>query len=328
MLNWYLQTGNASDVVIASKIRLVRNLSQFNFYIKEEIFKLENLIQENLLQIGYELKFLKLRELDKLAVQILIEKGLIPKEIGQNRNNKSILINEEENICILINFEDHIKIQVFGSGYELEAITNLCIEIDEKIQTLFNIAKSEKYGYLTACPTDIGTGMKIFVVLHLSGLTKTNNIQKVIKFVRQFGIEITKEQNPDIYKISNEKTLGITEKDIIRKIKAITEKLIEQERLARKILTENKLELEDIVYRSYGILSNCKKISENEVEELLSNVKIGTDLGIITELTDAKVKKLYLYSKPANLNKYFGQELTIQEQNIKRAELIKEIIKD
>lgn len=329
MLNWYLQAGNDSDVVIASKVRLARSLSEFNFYIKEEeIYKLENLIQESLLQIGYGLKFLKLRELNELTIQILIEKGLIPKEVVQNRNNKSILINEEENICILINFDEHLKIQVFGSGYELDAITNLCIEIDEKLQTLFKISKNEKYGYLTACPTEIGTGMKLSVILHLVGLTKTKNIQKVIKFVRKFGVEITKEQNPDIYKISNEKTLGITEIDIIQKMKAITEKIIDQERLSRKILTEDRLELEDIVYRSYGILSNCKKISENEVEDLLSNIKLGTDLGIITELTDIKIKKLYLYLKPANLTNYIGQELTKQEQNIKRAELIKEIIKD
>lgn len=330
MLNWYLQTGKESDVVTASKISLARNLSQFNFYIKEEqeILKLENLIQEKLLQIGYGLKLLKLRELDELTLQILIEKGLINQEVVQNRKRVSILINDEENICILINSEDHFRIQVFASGLELEAITSLCIEIDEKIQALFEISKSSKYGYLTACPTNVGTGMKLSVILHLPGLTKTKNIHKVTKFVRQFGIEMTKEQNPDIYKMSNERTLGITEQDIVNKMKSITEKIIEQERSARKILTENQIELEDNIFRSYGIFNNCKKISQNEAEELLSNIKLGTDLGLINELTDSKVRKLYLYIKPANLSKYFGQELTHQEENIKRAEVIKQITKD
>lgn len=136
------------------------------------------------------------------------------------------------------------------------------------------------------------------------------------------------EQAPDIYKISNERTLGITESDIVKKIKAITYKIIEQERAARKILTENKLELEDIIFRSYGIFNNCRKISQKESEELLSNIKLGTDLGIIPELTDLKVKKMYLYIKPANLSKYIGQELTFHEENIKRAEIIKQITKD
>ena len=330
MLNWYLETGKEVDVVIASKISLARNLSQFNFYIKDEqeISKLENLIQEKLLQIGYGLKLLKIRELENLDLQTLIEKGLINNEIVKNKNRTSILINEEENICILINAEDHLKLQVFGSGFELDAIMNLCVEIDEKIGMLFEISKSPKYGYLTACPTNLGTGMKVSVILHLPGLTKTKNIQKVSKFVRQFGIEMVKEQNPDIYKISNERTLGITEQDIVNKMKSITEKLIEQEKAARKILIENQIDLEDTIFRSYGILSNCKKISQNEAEELLSNVKLGTDLGIINNLTDIKVRKLYLYIKPANLSKYFGQELTNKEENIKRAEVIKQITKD
>lgn len=330
MLNWYLQTGKDSDVVIASKIRLARNLSQFNFYIKDnqEILNLENLIQDNLLQIGYGLKFLKLRDLDELTLQTLFEKGLITGNMAQNKKSTSILINDEENICILVNDEDHLRLQVFSTGLELEAIKNLCVEIDEKMQTIFTISKSAQYGYLTACPINVGTGMKLSVILHLPGLTKTNNIRKVTKFVRQFGIEIIKEQNPDIYKISNERTLGITEEDIVKNLKVITEKIIEQERAARKILTENQIELEDIIFRSYGILTNCKKISQNESEELLSNIKLGTDLGIINELTDAKVKKLYLYIKPANLRKYFGQELRLDEENIKRAEAIKQITKD
>ena len=330
MSNWYLQTGKDSDVVISTQIKLARNLAQFNFYIKEEeeILKLENLMQENLTQIGYGLKFLKLREIDEVNLKTLIEKGLIPKESVQNVKRTSILINDEENICIVLNAEDHLQLQVFASGLAIDEIANLGIEIDEKINELVAIAKSPKYGYLTTCPTNVGTGMNIFLVLHLPGLSKTQNVHKIIKFVRQFGVEIIKGQNPDVYKIFNERTLGITEKSIVQKLKTITEKIIEQERAARKILTENKIELEDTVFRSYGVFSNCKKISENEAEDLLSNIKLGTDLGIISELTDSKVKKLYLYIKPGNLSKYFGQELTIQEENIKRAEIIKKITKD
>lgn len=328
-MSWYFQTGKESDVVMISKIALSRNLSQFNFYIEEEseLEKLENLIQESLLQIGYVLKFLKIRSMDTKEVQILIEKGLIPEEIAQNQN-ASILINEEENICIFLNHENHLNLQVFASGLEIDSIANLCIEIDEKLQELLKMSKSEKYGYLTACPTNVGTGMKISIILHLPALIKTKNIKKVTRFVRQFGIEITKEQNPDIYKITNERTLGITELDIMKNIKVIAEKIIEQEREARKILTENQTELEDMVLRSFGTLTNCKKISKNEAEELLSNVKLGTDLGIIPELTDSKVRKLYLYIKSANLSKSFGQELTISEENIKRAEIIKNITKE
>lgn len=330
MLNWYLQTGKDSDVVISSKITLSRNLSHFNFYIKEdeEIQKLENLIKEKSLNLGYGLKFIKLTEIDELTLQELIEKGLITDKVIQNKKRKFILLNDEENICIVINDEDHLQLRVFASGFELEAITNLCIEIDEKIQTLFNISQNSKYGYLTSCPTNVGTGAKLSTTLHLIGLNKTNNIQNVIRFARQFGMEITQERNTDIYRITNEKTLGITEEEILKILKTITEKIVEQERTARKILTDNKIELEDMIFRSYGIITNCLKISVNEAEELLSNIKLGTDLGIITDLTDCKVKKLYLYIKPASLSKYLGQEINLDEQSIKRAEVIKKITKE
>lgn len=326
MLNWYLQTGKSPDVVMNTKVSLARNLSQFNFYIKEEqeILKLENLLQENLLQIGYALKLIKLRDLSELEVQSLLEKGLINAKMVQNKNRSSLLINDEENISILVNSEDHLSIQVFASGLEIESVVNLCIEIDEKFQEIFYFSKNVKYGYLTQDLTNVGTGMKISVILHLPALTKTRNIQNLVMFVRQFGIEIVKVQNPDIFKISNERTLGITEEDISKNLKTMAERIMEQERVARKLLAENQVELEDSILRSFGILSNCKRISQKEAEELLSNVKLGTDLGIIKELTDAKIKKLYLYIKTANLNKFFGQELN-QEEEIKRAEIIKQI---
>ncbi len=329
MLNWYLQTGKESDVIISSKISLARNLEQFNFYIKstEEIKLEEKILNENLIKIGYGLKFIKLRDLDEITINSLIEKDLITPQMASKKNITSILINEEENICILVNEEDHLKIQVFTSGLDLEGISNLAIEIDEKLQNEFNIAQSKKYGFLTTSPMNVGTGMKLTVILHLPALSKTGNISKILKFVDKFGIEIKKDNIQDFYVISNKQTLGITEEDIIRNLKIIAEKIIEQERLARKILAENQISLEDEVCRSYGILSNCRKISEKEAEDLLSYVKLGTDLGIITQLTDAKIKKLYLFVKLANLEKYYGQELEKLQEEQKRAEIIKEIIK-
>lgn len=327
MLNWYLQTGKNSDVVMHSKISLARNLSQFNFYIKEEqeFLKLENLLQEKIIQIGYGLKLVKLRDLNEIEIQCLLEKGLINQKMFQNPMLSSLLINDEENISILINPENHVQVQVLGSGEDIDAISNLCIEIDEKLQEVLDFSKCPQYGYLTVSPTDVGTGMKVSEILHLPALTKTKIIQKLITFVRQCGIEILKVQSPDIYKITNERTLGITEKDIVNNLKAMTEKIIEQERAARKLLAENQIELEDTILRSFGIFTNCKRISQKEAEELLSNLKLGTDLGIVKELTDAKIRKLYLYIKPAILSKYFGQEF---DENIKRAEVIKQITND
>ena len=311
-MNWYLQNSNNGDVAKSSRIRLVRNLNEFKFNLskKEEIEKLENKIKENLYSIGYGLKFLKLQDMDEITKQSLVEKNLISPEFVKKRGKTgSILINDEENIVIMIGGENHLSIQVFSPGFDLENTLNLAIEIDEKIGNLLGFAINKKYGYLTSSPADVGTGLKASVMLNLPGLSKTRNTRRILETITNFGMNIRGEyggnlqENEEIYQISNKQTLGITEKEIIENLKVIVQKVIEQERQARKMLTKNELELEDMIYRSYGILTNCKKISYGEAKELLSNIKLGTDLGLLRELTDSKVQKLYLYIKPANLQK-------------------------
>ena len=233
----------------------------------------------------------------------------------------------------MLNEEDHMRIQVFSSSFDLDSTFNLAKELDMKIDETFEIAKSKKYGYLTSCPTNVGTGLRASVMVHLPGLTKTGNIKKLLETVSNFGLNIrgvygeNSKSSGDMYQISNKQTLGIKEEDIIKNIKIITEKIIEQERAARKLLANNRIELEDEVYRSFGIISNCRKISSEEIRKLLSDVKLGTDLGIIEELNDSKVLKMYLYSKPANLQLKVGQNLDSFDRDIKRAEIMKEIIK-
>lgn len=247
---------------------------------------------------------------------------------------KAILINEEENICIMINEEDHLRIQVLASGLDIENALNLAIEIDKKLETLLNYAYSDKYGFLTACPTNVGTGMRISTMVQLTALTLTGNIRKVLEVVNSFGMNIRgiygegSESQGNIYQVSNKQSLGISEQEIANNLKVITEKIIEQEKLARKYLCKEEVELEDRVYRAYGILVNCKKISADECRKLLSDVKLGTDLGIIQELNDLKVNKLNLYTKPANLQKYVGKKMDSYERDLKRAEVIKQIIKE
>ena len=338
MLNWYLENGKESDVVLSSRVRLARNLRQIPFIgkanktDKEEVLKIMEGIVSN---IGYGLKIFKLKDMDDITKMELVEKNLISPEFAlNNTENGAILINEEENTCIMLNEEDHLRIQVFGSGLEIENIMNLAIEIDEKIGKLIDYAYHDKYGFLTSCPTNVGTGARASIMVHLPALTKTGNINKILEVVNNFGMNIrgiygeNSKTQGNIYQISTKQSLGISEKEIMKNIKLITEKIIEQERLARKYLGKNKLELEDKVCRSYGILSSCKKISSNECNNLLSDIKLGTDLGMIEELTDLKVSKLRLYTKPANLQKYYGKKLDAYERDIKRAELIKQIIKE
>lgn len=334
-MNWYLQSSENSDVIRSSRIRFVRNINGINFKLglkDREI--LENKIKDNLYNnIGYGLKFLKLKDMDNITKRSLIEKNLISPTYGMNEDG-SILINDEENICIMIGGENHLNIQVFNEGLELENTLNLAIEIEEKIGEILGYSISKKYGYLTKSLNDIGTGLKVSVMLELPALTKTGNLKPILDTIRDFNINIdgeygkTSKNTKYVYQISNRQTIGITEKEIVNNVKVITKKLVEQERKARKILAKEGLELEDTINRSYGILENCKKISYDEAKELLTNVKLGVDLGIFDKLTDLQIKKLFLYIKPANLQKYYGEEYDKIEQNIKRADLIQKISKE
>ena len=336
MLNWYLQSGKESDVVFSTRIRLARNIKNKPFPGKKE--KKDNeIIVEKLEEItpklGYGLNITRLSKLDNLTRLSLIEKHLISPEFALDKKQTgAIIINEEENICIMVNEEDHLRIQVLSSGLELEHSMALAREIDEKISSLINYAFSPKYGFLTACPTNVGTGMRGSIMVHLPALTLTGNTKKVLEAINNFGMNVrgvygegSKSQG-DIYQISNKQSLGITEEEIIKNLKAIAEKITEQERLARNYLGKNRIELEDRVYRAYGTLANARLLSSEEAKDLLSSVKLGTDMGIIKELTDKKVNELMLYTKPANLQKYIGKDLDANQRDIKRAEVVKQII--
>lgn len=338
MSNWYLQSGKDSDVVISSRVRIARNLMEYNFpskYVKDESKQVYEKLEEITPSLGYGLKFLKLDNIDDITKISLMEKHLISPDFAMNsRPNKAIIINDEENICIMVNEEDHLRIQVFTAGFELENLVGLISEIDDKLSDFVNYAYNEKFGYLTACPTNVGTAMRISIMCHLPALTITGNINKVLRAVNNFGMNIRgtygegSDSKGDVYQIFNNQSLGLSEKGIMKNVKAITEKIIEQERLARKNLTKKPIDLEDRVYRSYGVLTNSRKISSDECKRLLSDVKLGTDLGIITEINDAKVKKLEVYTQAGNLQKYTGTQLNSFDRDIKRCEIIKQIIKE
>lgn len=336
-MNWYLQSTDNSDVVKSTRISFLRNIGEFKFNLEEKdyIEKLENKIKDNLYSIGYGLKFLKLKDMDEITRRSLVEKNLITPEFAFKKvETGSILINDDENICIMIGGKDHLNIQVFSAGLDLENTLNLAIEIEEKIGDALGYAINKKYGYLTSSPSNLGTGLKASVTVYLPALSKTRNTRKIFDAISSFGMSVRgingdNNQNQGyIYKISNKQTLGITENEIIKNLKVITNTVIEQERQARKLLTKDIIDLEDEIYRSYGIFTNARKISYDESINLLANIKLGVDLGILDNLTDMQVQKLYLYTKPANLQKYLGEKIERMDIDIKRAEVIKQIINE
>jgi len=337
MSNWYLETTN-EDSVISTRVRIARNISGIPFMNKisnENAYNIINIVKKALQNTNYGLKVMLLKDMDDITKLSLVEKHIISPEFALNKNEiGAIAINAEENICIMINEEDHLRIQTFSAGLNLESALSLAIEVEEKIGENINYAYNEKYGFLTSCPSNVGTALRASAMMHLPALTNTRNIEKVLNVVNGFGMNIRgiygegTNSKGNIYQISNKQMLGITEEETIQNLKAITDKVIEQEKLARKILTKEAIELEDKVYRAYGLLTNCRKISSDECMLLLSEIRLGVNLGIIKEVTEAKLNKLEIYTKPANLQKKLGQVFTANQRDIKRAEIIKQIIKE
>lgn len=337
-MNWYLQNGKESDVVISTRVRLSRNIKGIPFInkaSKEELKKVYDKVKEITPSLGYNLKFLSIDDMDMITKQSLVEKHLISPDFAKTKMPyTAVVINDDENICIMVNEEDHIKLQVFTSGLDIDNLLNLAIEIDEKMESLIPYSYHEKYGFLTACPTNVGTGLKISTLVHIPALQMTGNLNKMLNIINNLGMNVrglygegTKAEG-DIYQVSNNQTLGITEKEIAKNLNLLAQKIIDQERLARKYLSKNSLKLEDEVYRSYGILANARRLSEDENIELLSKVKLGTDLGIIKELNDKKVRELMLFTKPANMQKRLDTKLSVIDQEASRCEVIKQILQE
>lgn len=334
-MNWYLQNGKESDVVISTRVRLSRNIKGIPFITrasKDELKEVYDKMKEITPSLGYNLKFLSLDDMDSITKQSLVEKHLISPDFAKTKMPyTAIIINDEENICIMVNEEDHIKLQVFTSGLDIDNLLNLAIEIDEKIESLVQYSYHEKYGFLTACPTNVGTGLKISTLVHIPALQLTGNLNKMLNIINNLGMNVRglygegSKAEGDVYQVSNNQTLGITEKEIAKNLNLLAQKIIDQERLARKYLSKNSLKLEDEVYRSYGILVNARRLSEEEAIDLLSKVKLGTDLGIIKELNDKKIRELMLFTKPANMQKRLSTKLSVIDQEASRCEVIKQI---
>lgn len=331
-MSWYFENGRESDVAVSTRIRFARNITGYKFVNNtndSEQKKILEIFKDN--KIVPELKFIKLNELDELMQESLVEKHVISKDI-LNRKNGALLLNTDENICIMLNEEDHIRIQTMSAGLELEKMLELAEKIDERIAEKVEYSYSDIYGHLTACPTNVGTGLRASVMLHLPALRITGRIAKVLDVINKVNLNVRgvygegTEAVGDMYQVSNKISLGITNVEIINNVKTIVDKLIEQERNAREFLNSKGVDFEDKIYRDYGLLTNARKITYKECARLVSTIKLGVDMGIIKEIDSIKVNEISVIAKPATLQKCYKKELTPEERDVKRAEIIKKII--
>lgn len=333
---WLKGVGPSSHIVMSSRIRLARNLAKTPFpnkAAKKDLLSVLEKVQLAVQDIDYfqSSTLFRMSELDNVDKQFLIERHLMSHEHAANSENKALIVSKEEVLSVMVNEEDHLRIQVMQSGLNLEETWRIINLIDDNLSKKLDFAFLSNWGYLTACPTNTGTAMRGSVMLHLPALVMTKQINKVLSAIaklsfasRGFYGEGTQARG-NFYQISNQVSLGHSEEDILQNINGLIRQVIDQEEQARQALVmQNRPMLEDKIYRSLGILQNAYIISSQETIELLSMVRLGIDLGIVKEIGRAVINELFITIQPAHLQKIEGKKLTAAARDTRRASLIRE----
>lgn len=335
MNKWYNFSGENSDVVFSSRVRLARNLEGYPFPNKMTLDQKCEVVQkvcDVLLADGspYHDKF-HFYDMDKIShVQALsmVERHLISPDFAQNGQGRALLLNDEENISIMINEEDHIRIQALTAGFDLNSVYAAADEIDRWIEQHLKIAFNDKLGYLTECPTNLGTGMRASAMLHVPALENIGALSSLSSTISKIGLTMRgtfgegSKIYGSMYQIPNQITLGISEKNAIENLTGIINQISARERQARNELDRDNLE--DAVFRSYGILKNARLLSSEEFLQQVSNVRLGVGMGIITETQMPKVNELLIECQPATLQYKAGGSLDSDARDKLRATTVRE----
>lgn len=336
---WLEGIGPDSDIVISSRVRLARNLEDVPFPHKMMESQAEEMLA-NVAQVLADkeirqdlgnIEVAALNELSALDRQILVEKHLIsPIHAENTARGRGLGVRDDEAISIMINEEDHLRIQCLISGLQVREAWELANLVDDKLESKLNFAFDKKYGYLTSCPTNVGTGMRASVMLHLPALVIINQAQRVLATLSQIGLAVRglygegTEATGNFFQISNQITLGPQEEEIVYNLTAVTSQIVEQEKFARQqLLQKSRIQLEDRICRSMGVLTHARIITSEEALSHLSDVRLGIDLGIIKNTDLQKLNELIVLTRPGYLQKISGKEMSASIRDVKRASIIR-----
>ncbi|GGM35188.1 protein-arginine kinase [Paraliobacillus quinghaiensis] len=335
---WMKEDGPDNDIVMSTRIRLARNFEQFPFPIvaeEEELQPVFDLIKNQYHHESFnqyqDFEFVSMADLKPIEKSVLVEKHLISPYLAEKTKKTGVLISKNEQVSVMINEEDHIRMQLYFPGLQLERAITQAFAFDDWLEEKIDYAFDETRGYLTSCPTNVGTGMRASVMMHLPALTLSQKINKMVPAINQLGLVVRgiygegSEAIGNIFQISNQVTLGKSELDIIEDLQSVVEKLIEQERHARQLLVEqSKLRLEDRIFRSYGTLKYSRIIESKEAATCLSDLRLGIDVGYISHISKTILNELMILTQPGFLQQYAQETLTPKQRDIRRASIIRE----
>lgn len=332
---WLRGEGPESDIVMSSRIRLARNLANHKFHVKatpEELSEIEFDVGGYLRERdgGIGRLYYRLSDLNEIDRFVLVERHLISREHASPDSYRAVAASDDERLSIMINEEDHLRIQVLRSGLRLSEAWKEMDDLDTKLSGVFEFAFHPKWGYLTACPTNVGTGVRVSVMLHLPALVLTREIEKVFRAMGKINLAVRglygegTQAYGDLYQISNQTSLGKSEDKIVGNIEAIVPGVISYERKARVHLLEtNRAQMEDRLFRALGMLRQARLLTSEETMHLLSAVRLGVGTGVLPQIPQRVVNEIFLLTQPAHLQKTVGRELPPEERDTQRAEFVR-----
>jgi protein arginine kinase len=332
---WLRGTGPESDIVISTRIRLARNLAAFPFTNRANAHQkaeIETLLRERIakLELDPQLWYVNVPGLSVLDRQLLVERQLISRELATADGPRGVALAPHETVSLMVNEEDHLRLQVMRSGFTLDEAWQDIDKVDDLLEQRVTYAFNDEFGYLTACPTNVGSGMRASVMLHLPALFLTKQIEKVFRALQKINLAVRglygegSRASGDFYQISNQVTLGKSEPTILGEIREVIPQIITYERQARAAMVrESKQAVQDRVARAFGTLRSATMMTSEETMDLLSSVRLGINLGLLDEISISTVNELFIHTQPAHLQKLMGSSLDGEERNSARARYLR-----
>jgi protein arginine kinase len=334
---WMKDEGPESEIVISSRVRIARNLEHQPFPLlatnqqaSDVMEQLTGVSQSGKLAAVGQFETIILSDLTELEKRVLVEKHLISPNLANDSRCGAVILSNNESVSIMINEEDHLRIQCLYPGFQIQEAWALASGIDDIFEEAADYAFDELRGYLTTCPTNVGTGIRASVMMHLPALVLTNQINRILSAVTQVGLAVRglygegSEALGNLFQVSNQITLGQSEDEIIENLYGVARQIIEHEKAARtRLLQESRIRVEDRVKRSYGILSHAMIMDSKESAQRLSDVRLGADLGILEHVTPQMLNELLVMTQPGFLQQTFNEKMNAEQRDVRRAELIR-----
>lgn len=336
-VKWYEKSGDFGDIVVSSRIRLARNLAEYPFPSRlnaEQRRAINSLFEDAMKKgnatISNDFDFLSLEELNPYEARSMAERHLISPEFAARPKGHGVILNKDNSISLMLCEEDHLRLQVLSAGFALDESYKLAEKIESLLSETLNFAYSKRYGYLTECPTNLGTGLRASVMLHLPALEQVGGIESLSKSLSKVGFTLrgTYGENSgalgSLYQLSNQLSLGIDEYTALENLKGITHQVIEQEKTAREKLDE--MGIWDKVFRSYGILKNARILPSKEFFGHISNLRLGVSMGIINDITIETINTLSNDMQAATLISRYDEASDSAQRDILRAKLVRDAL--